>query len=384
MRKIISLICILLPILAYADEVVIRENAPDRHVVVKGDTLWDISNKFFKDPWKWPQIWGLNKDTIKDPHWIYPGNVVILDHASKTLHIGEQIVSTNTVAKDTPLVESLPSNLDPAATNNTSDTSTLSTDSSQDAAQNTRADPSIQKLTPKIRVLTDENGAISSIPYHIIGPFLKKPLVIETEQLEGAPTLIGSAENIRLLATGDTAFALGIASDKGSFWQVYRPGKELIDPDTDETLGYEATYLGEATVQKFDKISTLKITKSINDIAAGDHFIQASSGLLSNYIPRAPNSKVQAKVISIYGGVIYGGQYSIITINKGLRDGISNGHVLSLLKKTEEIKYDGEYYELPRLQYGTIFVFRTFDKVSYALVMNVERDVQVDDSVENF
>jgi LysM repeat protein len=383
MRKIISLICILLPILAYADEVVIRENAPDRYVVVKGDTLWDISNKFFKDPWKWPQIWGLNKDTIKDPHWIYPGNVVVLDHASKTLHIGQQIVTGNAAAKDTPLVESLPSSEAPVSANDsvTSNTSALGV---ADDSQTPVTDSKIQKLAPKARVLTNENGAISSIPYHIIGPFLKKPLVIETEELEGAPTLIGSVENLRLLASGDTGFAIGIASDKGSFWQVYRPGKELIDPDTDETLGYEATYLGEATVQKFDQISTIKITKSIIDIAIGDHFIQSTSGLLSNYIPRAPNSKVQAKVISIYGGVIYGGQFSVITINKGLRDGLSNGHVLSLLKKSDEAKYDGEYYELPRLQYGTVFVFRTFDKVSYALVMNVERDVQVDDSVENF
>ncbi len=379
MRKIISLICILLPILAYADEVVIRENAPDRYVVVKGDTLWDISNKFFKDPWKWPQIWGLNKDTIKDPHWIYPGNIVFLDHSSKTLHIGKPIVSTNAATNDTPLndvplVVALPTSEAPVSTNDSDNTNNL----------DVVVDSKIIKLAPKARVMTNENGAISSIPYHIIGPFLKKPLIIESDQLEDAPKIIGSIENRQLLATGDTAFAIDLANDSGSFWQVYRPGKELIDPDTDETLGYEAIYLGEATVQKLDKVSTLKITKSVNEIALGDNLVKSSSGLLSNYIPRAPSSIVQAKVISIYGGVNFGGQYSIITINKGIRDGLSIGHVLSLFKKTDSVKYDGDRYEIPRMQYGTVFVFRTFDKVSYALVMNVERDVQVNDSVENF
>jgi hypothetical protein len=380
MRKIISLICILLPILtyanglAYADELVVRENAPDRYVVVKGDTLWDISNKFFQDPWKWPQIWGLNKETIKDPHWIYPGNVVFLDSSTKTLHFGEQTKPADTNDANIALVPDLPATAQPAVDNASAEVAVPDTTA--------RVDSNIQKLSPKIRVINGEHDAISSIPASVISAFLSKPLVIETEQLEGAPTLIGSVENRTMLSFGDTAFATGIPVNKGPLWQLYRTGKEFIDPDTDETLGYEAIYLGDASVQKHDEVTTLKITKSILDIGKGDNFIQSSVGLPSSYIPRSPSSKIKAKIISIYEGVDQGGQNAIITLNRGKRDGLENGHVLALYKESEESKHDGETYTLPALRYGVIFVFRTFDKVSYALVMEVQRTVRLLDSAE--
>jgi len=368
MRKIISLICILLPILTYADEVVLRENAPDQYVVVKGDTLWDISNKFFKDPWKWPQIWGFNKDTIKDPHWIYPGNVVYLDKSNKTLHFGEVPKSPSTPAVETALVPALPP----------------SSESMVEALPDASPAPesNIQKLSPRIRVLSGDHDALPSIPASAIGAFLNKPLVIETEELEGAPVIIGSVEQRALLSFGDTAFAKGIPSDKGANWQLYRPGKALIDPDTNKTLGYEAIYLGDTTVQKQSQITTLKITKSVLDIQKGDNLIQSSVGLPNNYIPRAPSNAIKGKVISIYGGVDQGGQNSIITINRGKRDGIENGHVLALYKESEVSKFKGEKYTLPALRYGLIFVFRTFDKVAYALVMEVQRPVQLLDTLE--
>jgi len=370
MRKIISLICILLPILAYADELVVRENAPDRYIVVKGDTLWDISNKFFKDPWKWPQIWGLNKDSIKDPHWIYPGNLIILDPATKTLHFGELPKSPETATGEIALVPDLPPSTETVA----------APPSPEHVAE--ASDSKIQKLHPKIRIANGEHDAIASIPASVIGPFLNKPLVIENDAIDGAPTLIGSIENRSLLSFGDTGFAVGLPGDKGQLWQLYRPGRAFKDPDTDEILGYEAIYLGDANVQKFDEVSTLKITKSVLDIQKGDNLIQSAIGLSNSYIPRAPSNSIRARVISIYGGVDQGGQNSVITLNKGKRDGLENGHVLALYKESEVSKYKGEKYKLPALRYGLVFVFRTFDKVSYALVMQVQRTVQILDSVE--
>jgi hypothetical protein len=369
MRKIISLICILIPILTYADELVVRENAPDHYVVVKGDTLWDIANKFFKDPWKWPQVWGYNKDTIKDPHWIYPGNLVVLDANTKTLHFGEQGASAPQAAEtqnnQVPLVPAVP----PAAT-----------DIGSEEAPAT--DSKLQKLYPKARVINDEREAISSIPANVINAFLRKPLVIEKDALAGAPVIVGSVERRALLSFGDTAFATGIPKDTGSLWQLYRPGKALVDPDTDEILGYEAVYLGDANVQKQDEISTLQITKSVLEIHKGDNLMQSSVGLPNNYIPRSPSSKIKAKVISIYGGVNQAGQGSVITLNKGKRDGLENGHVLAIYKESESSNFNGDSYKLPAMRYGLVFVFRTFDKVSYALVMEVQRTVQLLDSLE--
>lgn len=344
MRKIISLICLLLPIAAYADELQLRENAPDRYVVVQGDTLWDISAKFFKDPWKWPQIWGYNKDTIKDPHWIYPGDVVYLDHATRTLQVGEPS------AVEIPPVEEVASFSDAI------------------------------KYSPQVRIVESTREAVPTISLKAIGPFLARPLVIEDDELEDAPVLAGTYEQRKLLGTGDVAYAEGMPSDKGESWQIYRPDRTFIDPDTDEVLGHEVVYLGDAVVDKFDKVSTLKITSSVLEISKGDRFAQATTGFASNYQPRAPSKEINAKVISIYGGVLQAGQNGVVTLNKGKRDGLETGHVLALYQKGEVLPKPGWFTDdtvLPDVRYGLLFVFRVFDKVSYALVMETRLPVQL-------
>jgi len=336
-KIIISLICCLLPTFAFADTVKIHDNAPDSHIVVKGDTLWDISAKFFKDPWKWPQIWGLNKGSIKDPHWIYPGDVVHLDRASGTLRLG-QIIKTG-------------------------------------AGQTNSV-----KLSPRVYVQSSEHNAIPSIPAKAIEPFLSRPLIIEENGLSTAPTIVGTLEKRVLLATGDTAYVKGLSEDQGLLWQIYRPGKTLLDPEDKKVLGYEAVYLGDAEVEKFADISTLKIVRALNDINKGDRLIQASGEFAGSYVPRAPDSQIAARVISIYAGVSQAGQHSIVTLNKGLRDGLENGHVLALYRKGDVTKEKGETHTLPDVRYGLLFVFRTFDKVAYALVMRTRLPVQLLDN----
>lgn len=331
-KFIISLICCLLPTFAFAATPEIRANAPDRHIVVKGDTLWGISTLFFKDPWKWPQIWGLNKDMIKNPHWIYPGQVVVLDRRTGTLKIGG-------AAPQEP--------------------------------------PNVVKLEPQIRVEPSSHAAIPSIPAADIEPFLSRPLVIGKDALAGAPRIVGTFEDRVILGAGDIAYVKDLPKNKGVNWQIYRPGKELIDPDTHEVLGYQATYLGKARVQQFGNVSTLKITKSVEEINKGDRLVQAIPAQANNYIPRAPASEISARVISIYGGVDQAGQNAIVTINKGRRDGIENGYVLALYHKGETIEDQGEPLKLPDVRYGLLFVFRVFDKVSYALVMQTRLPVEL-------
>ncbi|MDO8311738.1 MAG: LysM peptidoglycan-binding domain-containing protein [Sideroxyarcus sp.] len=352
MRKIISLICLLLPTLALADVVQIREDAPDRHIVVKGDTLWDISAKFFKDPWKWPEIWALNKQEIKDPHWIYPGNVIYLDRRAGTLTVGEPApVSDSSTATSEPVTPS-----------------------------------DVVKLEPRVRIVSLNSEAIPAIPLNLIGSYLSRPLVVESEELVMAPTLVGTYEQRTLLSVNDIAYAKDMPANKGTQWQVYRPNVTFVDPDTGEELGREVLYLGDALVEKFGDPSTLRITNAILEINKGDHFAQAASGYSSNYLPHAPISKISSKVISIYGGVQQAGQHAVITLNKGRRDGIEIGHVLGLYQKGEVIKTKGWFAPnivLPDMRYGLVMVFRVFNKVSYALVMETKLPVQLLDSARN-
>ena len=362
MRKIISLICFLLPILAFVAEpgafaaepenpsdilMDVRSDAPDRHIVVKGDTLWDISGKFFKDPWKWPHIWGLNKASIKNPHWIYPGDVIFLDRNTGTLHIGQPDSRATKPASGT-------GDVGPAI----------------DAS-------GVVRLSPRVRDIRSAHDAIPSIPANVIGPFLTRPLVIEEDALKDAPALIGARERRVVLSSDDTGFVKGLPADKGDKWQVYRPGKTFVDPDTDEVLGIEAIYLGDAEVTNFADVSTVAITHSVQEIYAGDRLVLPTAEEVNSYLPRAPESNISARVISVYGGVSQGGQNSVITLNKGKRDGLESGHVLALYRKGEVVKHEGDTYTLPNERYGLVFVFRVFDKVSYALVMQTKLPVQL-------
>ncbi len=352
MRKIISLICLLMPILATADVLQIRDDAPDRYVVVKGDTLWDISARFFNDPWKWPEIWEINKQAIKDPHWIYPGDVVYLDRNSGQLSVNEP-------PKDTGESSTASQPISPS---------------------------DLVKLEPKVRVAGTNTEAIPAIPLNVIGPFLKRPLVMEDEELDAAPKLVGTYEQRTLLSTNDVAYAQNLPANKGTQWQIYRPNVKFVDPDTDEELGQEVLYLGDADVEKFGDPSTLRITQAILEINKGDYFAQAPAGYSTDFVPHAPVKPVAAKVISIYGGVQQAGQYAIITLNKGRRDGVEVGHILALYQKGEVLKTKGLFtpnIELPDMRYGLVMAFRVFNKVSYALVMQTRLPVQLLDSARN-
>ena len=351
MRKIISLICFLLPALAFAAQPEsrpeLRSDAPDQHVVVKGDTLWDISAMFFKDPWKWQYIWGLNKDTIKDPHWIYPGDVVVLDRSTGTLRVG---------------------GITPGGA----------------AAGATRANATsdIVKLSPRVREERSAHDVIPSIPASTIAPFLSQPLVIEKGALMNAPTLIGAREERVILGVYDTGFVKGMPAGKGNKWHIYRPGKTFADPDTGEVLGIEAEYLGNAEVTDFADVSTVTITRSVQEIYAGDRLAVPPARPDSAYLPHAPGKNVSARVISVYGGVSQAGPNTVITLNKGARDGLEDGHVLALYHKGETTESEGKKLTLPDERYGLALVFRVFEKVSYALVTQTRLPVQLLDRAQ--
>ncbi|MDH5480551.1 MAG: LysM peptidoglycan-binding domain-containing protein, partial [Nitrosomonas sp.] len=285
---------------AHADVIQLRSDAPERHVVVQGDTLWDIASRFLNDPWLWPQVWGLNREQVRNPHKIYPGDVIVLERTLQGIRL--------TLATDKETI----------------------------------------KLSPTIRSTKSSFTAIPSIPASAIEPFLSQPLVIEKNSLANAPYLLGTSDNRVILAAGNTVYASNLPDDKGKIWQIFRPGKALIDPDRGgRILGYEATYLGDSRVNVFDDISTMTITSNTQEILKGDRLVPAPGMIFNNYVPRAPEQNIKGRIISVYGGVTQIGKGAIITLNQGAEDGLEMGHVLAVNRRSQAKTLKGKIVELP-------------------------------------
>jgi nucleoid-associated protein YgaU len=331
----------------------LKPDAPDRYVVVPGDTLWGISQRYTDSPWRWPELWGLNRDQIRNPHLIYPGDVILLDRASGRLSVGGAPRPGG--------------------------------GGGGEAAAGTL------RLEPRVRSETLAKESIPSIPAAIIEPFLSRPLVVEPDGLDNAPTIVGTETDRVILAAGNKAYVRGIGGAKDESWYVYRRGAPLVDPDTNQTLAYEAVYLGTAQVTRGGDPATVVLTTAVQEIEAGDKLIAAARPQPINYAPRAPGTQIQGRVMSIYGGVSKVGEagpQSIITLNRGSRDGLEVGHVLALYSLggsvrdlTKGAARDARI-QLPNERIGLAFVFRVFDRISYALVMQVSRPVRPLDVVQ--
>jgi hypothetical protein len=311
--------------------------APDRYTVVKGDTLWGIAARFLKDPYRWPDVWEPNKDRVKNPHWIFPGDVLVLDRSGKSPRIRLATI----------------------------------------------------KVEPRVRV--DELGlAISSIPSGVIEPFLSRPLVVEEGGLANAPKIVATQEGRVYLARGDIAYVTGNVDDQVANWSIYRPGQALIDPDTKENLGYEAIYLGSAKLERRTSPITMRVVDSKLEIGTGDRIVPTNRAELVDYLPHAPAKEMKGKVISIYNGtaVSEAGSTQIITVSRGARDGLERGNVLALWSYGAVVADRSNIMDrtaakqlvrLPDERNGLVFIFRVFDKVSYGLVMTATVPVKIGD-----
>ena len=336
----------------------LKPDAPERYVVVPGDTLWGISQRYTDSPWRWPELWGLNKDQIRNPHLIYPGYVILLDRASGRLSIG---------GEQRPTPSTSPGGVGEAASGT-------------------------MRLEPRVRSEALAKEGIPSIPAALIEPFLTRPLIVEPDGLDNAPTIVGTQTDRVILAAGNTAYVRGIGRAKDDTWYVYRRGIPLVDPDTNQTLAYEAVYLGTAQVTRPGEPATVVLTNAVQEVEAGDKLIAAARARPINYAPHAPATRIQGRVMSIYGGVSKVGEagpQSIITINRGRRDGLEVGHVLALYSLGGSVRDRSKgpnapdaRIDLPNERAGLAFVFRVFDRVSYALVMQVNRPVSPLDVVQ--
>ena len=348
----------------------LADNAPERYTVKSGDTLWAISSLFLKSPWRWPELWGMNLDDIKNPHRIYPGQVLVLERSN-----GRATLKVAGASADS--TEGLPT----------------------------------VRLSPQTRYEALPDNALTTLRSSIIEAFLAEPLILSNEEFQGAPRIVSAQEGRVLLTRGDRAYARGgvngpLMDDQAKFKQfrVFRTATPLKDPGTGEILGYEAIYAGKATLVRSESMSevnnsdgksesaivpaTIDITSAKEEIRVGDRLMPEPPRQLQTYTPRAPASKVEGRIVSVYGSaVVNAAQNQVVAINRGKLDGMEPGIVMAILKDGARVvdKQDENkpLLKLPNERNGLLMVFRTFDRLSYALILEINDAARVGDRLTN-
>ena len=397
----LGLMLILCP--AGADEIELRPDYPEKYVVEKGDTLWDISGRFLTKPWQWPEIWEANPQ-IENPHLIYPGDVVTLQFVD-----GKPMLTVNG-------------------------------DGAAEMRAEDKADaggPRDLKLSPTIREYA-RSDQISSIPLDAIQQFLQRPRVVSPGELEGAGYVVASQDEHLTFGAGNRIYIRGLQDAPTNKFSIFRAGGAYEDPDSGQILGFEALHVADAILEKLGDPATALIVKSNREVLKGDRLLPQQLDEIPVFIPHAPSVGVDGKIISVIDGVSQISQHQIVVLNRGNADGLEPGHVLAVYQagaivrdpigsavaaqeeldayrmsaqnNTDPIGRTIEHIangirtldrhlrdivgtpvtvgspvdvQLPEERAGEVMVFRTFEGLSYALVMNIQRPVHIADNVTN-
>jgi hypothetical protein len=322
-------------------------NAPDSYTVKRGDTLWAISSLFLRSPWRWPQLWGMNLAEIRNPHLIFPGQVLFLDKSGGRARLRlARPVDGGTI-----------------------------------------------RLSPQVRS-QPYDAAIAAVPLGAIEPFLNEAVVFNTNELEGAPRIVAAQEERVLMGRGDKAYVLG---DLGAMRQfrVFRSPRPLLDPTTREVLGFEAAYVGAADLQRpAGEVTlgegqtrmipaTVGLTSVKVEAGIGDRLAPVPPRDFVAYVPRSPQQELGGQVVSVYGEGLTAGANQIVALNRGKADQVEAGHVLALWKdgpvRIDPTDTERRALKLPDERHGLLFVFRVFERVSYALILQAGLPVRAGD-----
>lgn len=349
--------------MSYADEIALTQNPPEKYVVVKGDTLWDISGKFLKHPWQWTELWKQNAQ-IKNPHLIYPNDTIyfqIVDGKPKL-----SLTHFETVAQtDKPCV------LKPSDYEKGRETFLLDKNN---------------KVLPCIRE-SELEKPIHLIPHDKIATFLTSPKVVSQEELDNAPYVVGFHEGHLMAGTGDKIYVKNLVNTTAGTYTIYRAGETYYAPHNHDILGIEAIYMASATLAKEGDPATLVITKGTHEIRTGDRIMPSPEieNTLS-FFPKPPEQPVDGHIVGVKDGMALIGLYSVVVIDKGSVEGLLAGHELTIYQKgktiVNPIKDNDETLQLPDEVAGKIMVFRPFEHISYALVMKATHDIHRGDEVK--
>ncbi len=350
-------------------------NAPDTYIVKRGDTLWAISGLFLKTPWRWPELWGMNLQDIRNPHRIYPGQQLYLDKST-----GRAILRTRQVSStDGPPTDTV-------------------------------------RVSPRTRFESLADSSIPAISSTAIEAFLAEPLIVDEAAFLGAPRIVAAQEGRVLLSRGDRAYARGqfgngtsgkVLSDARGEpfeYRVFRNATPLRDPTTRAILGYEAQFVGKAELVRGEAIqqiatrdgtlttevvpATIDIVVAKEEMRVGDRLVAEPPRTSQSYAPHAPVTPISGQIVSVYGSAVtYASENQVVVVNRGTKDGLENGHVMAILKDGEVLqdKTDSsrQRIKLPNERNGLLMVFRTFDNLSYALVLQITDGVKVGDRFTN-
>jgi hypothetical protein len=346
-------------------------NAPEEYTVKRGDTLWAISGLYLKSPWRWPELWGMNMEEVHNPHRIYPGQQLVLEKANGMARLRVR------------------------------------------GGEGGGGPLETVRVSPRVRVEPLADTSVPTLKAQFIEPFLAEPVIIDDVVLKQAPRIVAVPESRVLITRGDRAYARGlntspltqIIEGHNDDYRVFRDARPLKDPLTNKVLGYEAQYLGKASLVRSESVqmvpvssgkvestlvpATIDIVSAKQEMRIGDRLLPEPPRQFTSYVPHAPAGAMTGSIVSVYGDAVsFAGQNQVVVIDKGTADGVDSGTVMAILKTGErrvDRTQDGQHADikLPDERNGLLMVFRPFEKLSYALILEISDTVQVGDRIAN-
>jgi hypothetical protein len=325
---------------------VLKAGAPKSYTVKRGDTLWDISNLFLRDPWLWPEVWYVNPQ-VENPHLIYPGDVLALAYGA-------------------------------------------------DGSPQIRLERGgAARLNPRLRS-SPLDGAIPAIPYSDIAAFLSRPTILAAEDVKEAPYVLAFRDGHMIAGAGHEAYVRKLDSQANARYSVMRVGEAIRDLDDGDVVGYQGIYSATAVVMQPGEPSKVQLTDSARETLEGDRLFSSDTDVPLNFVPSAPKGDIEGRIISVVDGTELIGQYQIVVVNRGARHGIEIGNVLAIDQAGEVVRDRharggigrlntsstfAPKVRLPDERAGVLLVFKTFDRVSYGLIVGASNPIRIADVV---